>query len=205
MSRHYILVLLGMVLLPSVAAGDNFPKICKIADLPFCAGGPEPGRVVWVRDGLDASDCTVGGGADQHLCVREGDGTFGTTGGGGGAGSVRTCVELPFRDDGDIATPYSFPEDTTVFGFNSPCFCQMKIGNDPCNIEMTVEGCDSAGTNCGAPRLEATCTCRESGTIGICIVGTPALPQANETLHFVLGTGAPGDLIGISTCFDATY
>lgn len=43
--------------------------------LQICAG-TVPGAMGYVTDGDSATDCTTGGGAYQHVCVSDGDGTF---------------------------------------------------------------------------------------------------------------------------------
>lgn len=88
MARKFLVGLI--LLLPSLAfaipPGEvNYMPMCTIAQRNTCGGGPEPGRHIWVIDGQGPLDCTVGGGTDQHICVRGADNAFfpiASTGGG---------------------------------------------------------------------------------------------------------------------------
>jgi hypothetical protein len=108
----------ALVLLMATAASaqnaTEFNRIptCNVAQLRTCIGGPEPGRTAWVFDGTSATDCSVGGGTNQHTCVQNADRSFSPAAGAGGGGGADGLG--PPGAVGDVTVAGVFPAAQTA-------------------------------------------------------------------------------------------
>ena len=70
---RFLSVLLALFFMASTAVAEpsyNRTPNCTVANLATCAG-TQDGRTAYVIDALHSSDCTVGGGSDEVLCVMD--------------------------------------------------------------------------------------------------------------------------------------
>lgn len=72
-------------------AANAFPRMATVAQLPVASSGAHGLRIV--TNGVDAADCTVGGGTTVLLCLDTGSAWIAGGGGGGGNGTV-TSVNM---------------------------------------------------------------------------------------------------------------
>ena len=115
--------------------------------LDTCIGGREAGRMAWVNDAADATDCATGGGSNSHLCMQLLD---------------ETRVAVPFMTGAGVLTADSFVGTTTAT-LDATGAAAITIGSaDVTGITNTTDG---AGTTlAGVETNTFTLTAATTGT-----------------------------------------